>query len=90
MITISHVVPSSPAEKAGIKSGDVILNINDREINDVLDYRFETASKRLEIKVIQDGAEKSITVLKKPAANTRWWMIAKVRWKPPLAKNKNC
>lgn len=56
MITVSEVLSASPAEKAGIKAGDKILSINGREINDVLDYRFETASSHLDI-VFQSGEE---------------------------------
>ncbi len=65
MVLISYVIPSSPAEKAGIKSGDIISNINGREINDVLDYRFETVSSNLEISLLRNGKESRITVSKK-------------------------
>ena len=64
MITVSHVTPCTPAYTAGIKAGDEILYINGREINDVLDYRFETASSRLEIEIRRDGKEIRLTVNK--------------------------
>ena len=64
MITVSRVIPDSPAEKAGIKAGDNILFINGREINDVLDYRFETVSSRLEIVFQRGDIKKSVSVSK--------------------------
>ncbi len=64
MVTVSKVIPASPAEKAGIKPGDKILSINGREINDVLDYRFETVSSHLEIVLQSDGEEKKLSIKK--------------------------
>lgn len=40
MVTISGVETGSLAEKKGIQAGDVLVNINGRTIEDVLDYRF--------------------------------------------------
>jgi membrane-associated protease RseP (regulator of RpoE activity) len=34
-VLVQDVVPDSPAEKAGIKKGDVIMSVNDQELNDV-------------------------------------------------------
>jgi C-terminal processing protease CtpA/Prc len=34
-VLVQDVVPDSPAEKAGIKKGDVIISVNDQELNDV-------------------------------------------------------
>ena len=64
MITVASVTPSSIAEKNGIKAGDEILYINGREINDVLDYRFEMMSETLHI-VLKRGVEEiNISVTK--------------------------
>lgn len=43
MVTITSVSRGSRADKAGIKSGDLLLAINGNEIEDVLDYRFYLA-----------------------------------------------
>lgn len=64
MIKVSKVMPESSAEKAGIKEGDEIISINGREINDVLDYRFETVSKRLEIVFMRNGSINRVNVTK--------------------------
>ncbi|MBQ5841952.1 MAG: PDZ domain-containing protein, partial [Clostridia bacterium] len=42
MVFVTGIIPHSPAEKAGIRSGDAILSVNGNEINDVLDYQFYT------------------------------------------------
>ena len=46
MVRITKVMPRSRAEKAGIKSEDILVSINGKEIRDVLDYRFYLAEKR--------------------------------------------
>ncbi len=64
MIKVSHVIPKSSAEKAGIKTGDEIISINGREINDILDYRFETVSKKLEIVLKRNGEMVTVKAVK--------------------------
>lgn len=48
-VKISSVDKHSPAEKCGIRSGDMLLSINGNEIEDVLDFRFYMTEKRLNI-----------------------------------------
>ncbi len=43
-VIISTVAPDSPAARAGIKAGDVILKMNGREVNDIQDLRFRLAT----------------------------------------------
>lgn len=45
------VIPRSPADKVGIRSGDVLVSINGNEINDVLDYQFYADDTKLELKL---------------------------------------
>ena len=51
MVTISSVEPSSPAAKAGLRAGDILISINGQDINDVLDYRFYLTEKRVTLKI---------------------------------------
>ena len=64
MVTITDVLPNSRAQKAGIKAGDILVSINKKEINDVLDYRFYLASKSVTLTVIHDGKQKKHKIKK--------------------------
>ncbi len=48
---INFVHPDSLAHKNGIKSGDVIVNINGKPVNDYLDYMFLSASEQLTVEL---------------------------------------
>ncbi len=50
-VMVKSVQKGSLAEKAKIKAGDIIETINEREINDYLDYMYFSASDKLKIKV---------------------------------------
>ena len=64
MVKITDVLPKSRAAKAGILAGDVLLSINKKEINDVLDYRFYLAGKDLTIIVLRQGKFKKFHITK--------------------------
>lgn len=64
MVTITEVIPRSRAEKAGILAGDVLVSINKKEINDVLDYRFYLANKSVTLRVLRDGKAKRVKIKK--------------------------
>ena len=51
MVKIVEVIPDSLADLCGIKANDVLVNINDHEINDVLDYRFYLAEEEITIDI---------------------------------------
>ena len=55
MVTVASVAPRSRAERAGIHTGDVLVSINGRPINDVLDYRFYMPDAKLKLVVERDG-----------------------------------
>ena len=63
---ISDVVKGSPAEKAGLKSGDVIIEFNKEEVPSTAQLpRMVGALKpgtEVEVKVLRDGSEKTLTV----------------------------
>ena len=61
---VSEVSADSPAEKAGVKPGDVILQVGGRKIADMNELRNTVASiepdTKVEIKVFRDGKTKEL------------------------------
>lgn len=61
---ISKVVPDSPAEKAGIKAGDVVIEVNGRDIENSMDMRNAVGlvriGQKLNIRLIRDNREMSL------------------------------
>ena len=51
MAEIVSVSEGSAAQKAGIKAGDWLLEINGNPIRDVLDYRFYVTEKKVTLKL---------------------------------------
>lgn len=60
MVRIVEVEKHSLAKKAGIKENDLLIAINDNEINDVLDYRFYLAEKKVVLSLKR--GEKSLSL----------------------------
>jgi serine protease Do len=62
---VTEVVPSSPAESAGLKPGDVIRAYNGRPVNDAGAYRAIIGAapigSKAELKVIREGQEMTLT-----------------------------
>jgi putative radical SAM enzyme (TIGR03279 family) len=52
---ISDVLPGSPAERAGLSKGDVLLSIDGEPVIDLVDYEHLTASDRLTLKIIKEN-----------------------------------
>ena len=65
MVRIESVIERSRAKKAGIREGDILVSINGREINDVLDYRFYLADKDITVCVERDGKALEFRIKKK-------------------------
>lgn len=58
MHVVKEVIPGSIAEEMGIEAGDAILSVNDREIEDVFDYRYLMKDEYVEVLVRRrDGEE---------------------------------
>lgn len=53
MVTVSGVRHGSPAHKAGIKAGDILLAISGNEINDALDYYFYAADDDITVELLR-------------------------------------
>ena len=64
MVKITCVDKNSRAQKVDILENDVLVSINSREINDVLDYRFHLANKVLDICILRDGKQLHFNITK--------------------------
>ena len=64
MVKITDVERSSIAAKKSIQAEDILVSINGNEICDVLDYRFYLSEKKVNIKLIRDGKEYSVSIKK--------------------------
>jgi serine protease Do len=71
---VSDVVPDGPADKAGLKNGDVILEFNGKTVTDSRHLKLEVARTKpgesVPVKVLRDGASKSLTVAVKELPGT--------------------
>ena len=65
MVRITDVAEGSRAKKAGILPEDILVSINGREINDVLDYRFYLAEEKIRVAVLRDGKTFEFKIRKK-------------------------
>ncbi len=65
-VLVSSVEPNSPADKAGLKQYDVIIEINGQKVKDDMDLRFKIAEippgSKATLKIIRDGKEQILTV----------------------------
>lgn len=64
MVKISGVEKGSPCFSKGVKTGDALVSINGKEINDVLDYRFYAAEKKATLLLERDGKPYSLDIKK--------------------------
>ncbi|MCL6603862.1 MAG: S41 family peptidase [Paenibacillus sp.] len=68
---IEEVLPSSPAEKAGLKRGDTIVKINGVPLNDLIgDELAGTAGTKVTLLVQRNGVTKSFSVIRKDIATS--------------------
>lgn len=66
-VLVSQVNPNSPAEKAGLKRGDVIIEFNGIKINSSSQLRNEAANsiinQPVKMKIIRNGKEKELEII---------------------------
>ncbi len=66
-VIIAQVVPGSPADKAGLKVGDIIVEYNGEKLKDARDLQFKVMKTKpgtkVELKVIRKGKEKVVSVI---------------------------
>jgi serine protease Do len=65
-ILITQVTKNSPADKAGLKAGDVIVNYQGQPISDSGNFRNQIASaqpgSKVAFDIVRDGKQRSVTV----------------------------
>jgi serine protease Do len=70
-VLVNDVVAGSPAEKAGLKSGDVITGFNDAPVVSLPAFRFTVAAadagKSYELTYYRDGKKRTTTIIPAPA-----------------------
>lgn len=62
---IAEVAPGSPAERAGLKPGDKLMEINGHPVRDDLDFRFLSAEEELELKVVGPSGQTALVHVSK-------------------------
>jgi serine protease Do len=71
---VGDVTPKSPAEKAGLQSGDLILNYDGKKIADSRHLKLEVArtqpGETVPVKVLRDGESKTLEVTVKALPGT--------------------
>ena len=63
---VREVVPASPADRAGILTGDLIQAINDKPVRDLVDYHFLVADDTLAIQLQRQEREMTVQLEKEP------------------------
>ncbi len=65
-ILISDVVDNTPASRAGLKSGDVVIEFNGKKVVDLQSFRIEVAEtdvgETVNMKILRDGKVRTIKV----------------------------
>ena len=62
---ISDVGTGSPAQRGGVRRGDVLLSINETPVIDLVDYEFLTANTHLRLQLRDaGGAERTVRIVK--------------------------
>jgi len=62
-VLVTRVIPGSPAEKAGLKAGDVIIAVNGEKVSNFRDLQFKIIK-------LKPGTEATVTVLRKGEKKT--------------------
>ncbi|HEV7404784.1 MAG TPA: DegQ family serine endoprotease [Chthoniobacteraceae bacterium] len=65
-VLISEVQPKSPAEKAGVQTGDVVVEIDNKPVKSTRELQLTIGAMapgaKVELKVLREGKEKKVTI----------------------------
>lgn len=61
-LEIESIDADSPAAKAGLHSGDILLSINSSPVHDVIDFMFNKGSDELEIEFMRNAAKNTVLI----------------------------
>jgi serine protease Do/serine protease DegQ len=66
-VVISQVAEGSPAQKAGIKPGDIVISVDNKPVTNVAELRnvigLQRVGEKVELIVIRDGKERKLSAL---------------------------
>jgi putative radical SAM enzyme (TIGR03279 family) len=60
------VIPSSPAERAGVAPGDEIRTVNGQAPRDIIEYQLAVDEALVELELVRDGAAATVVIEKLP------------------------
>jgi putative radical SAM enzyme (TIGR03279 family) len=70
LVEIENILPGSSAAGLGLKKGDVLVSINNKDVDDCIGYRFLISDERIKLVVRrQSGTTKTFTLDKDPDDN---------------------
>ena len=65
-VLISEVQPKSPAEKAGVQTGDVVIEIDKKPVKSTRELQLSVGAMapgaKVELKLLREGKEKTVTI----------------------------
>ncbi len=89
-VLLNGIIKESPAEKAGLKKGDIITQYNGRDVIDVGSFRNSVAStppgKKVKIRLFRNGAYKETEIL---VAEQVFFSQEKRRYSLPMPEKKD-
>lgn len=75
-ILVTHVVPDSPAERAGIRDADAIVELNGNPVKNLREFQSNIASspgKEIQLKIIRNREKKNIEVTLETLDESPFW-----------------
>lgn len=70
MVEIVNILPGGIAAGLGLKAGDAVVSINNKDVDDLIGYRFLAADERIRLVVrLQNGKTRAFSIDKDPDDN---------------------